>query len=110
MCFCSDFPEETVKLNSENPEGVSAFDSVVLGDAVDGFSYKNINRAFRFLFKKPKFWLKTLNIFSSASLFYNFQIETTICIWFSSRLDKVVLQIFRVSFKPCKDHHFVTAL
>ena len=68
MCFFADFPEETVKLNSDNPEGVSAFDSVVLGDAVDGFSYKNINRAFRYLFKKKK-WLKTLNIFSSASLF-----------------------------------------
>ncbi len=74
MCFFADFPEETVKLNSDNPEGVSAFDSVVLGDAVDGFSYKNINRAFRYLFKKKK-WHKTLNIFPSASFFFNnFQI------------------------------------
>lgn len=28
-----------------------AFDSVVLGDAVDGFSYQNVNKAFRIIMK-----------------------------------------------------------
>ncbi len=48
----SDLPTDVVDLNKNTKEeDYSAFDSVVLGDAVDEFSYRNINRAFRVLDK-----------------------------------------------------------
>lgn len=37
-----------------------SYDSVLLGDAVDGFSYKNMNKAFQILMKQPSAQLYSL--------------------------------------------------
>ena len=47
----ADFPAEIVELNKTAVDDLSAFDSVILGDATDNFSYRNINRAFKVLDK-----------------------------------------------------------
>ncbi len=43
-----DFPEEIVQLNKSSDD-VGIFDSVILGDATDNFSYRNMNKAFKVL-------------------------------------------------------------